>query len=175
MIVHLLVHGGVTGDIASLCAYIKGKSFDYATFEVLLAGAHLPQDNTATWTLKPSRSHFFSTLQGVDEESLRAANVCWAIFKSKRIVGGSDGKKVCELLLAKGADINCTSTTAVLTPLAHAGTATHQSLLTTLHLTFPFSLRLSQWSRTMSRWPRLCCSVELIQTCQSSARPTSCA
>ncbi len=74
----------------------------------------------------------------MDDESLGAANVCWSIFKSKRIVGGPDGKKVCELLLAKGADINCTSTTAVLTPLAHAGTATRQSLLTTLHLTFPF-------------------------------------
>jgi hypothetical protein len=35
---HLIAHGGVAGDVASLCAYIRGDAFDYDTFEALLQG-----------------------------------------------------------------------------------------------------------------------------------------
>jgi hypothetical protein len=77
----------------------------------------------------------------VDAASLETANVSWLIFKSKRMVGGPDGVKICRLLRAKGADINGGNVARPdFTPLAHAGR--RRLLITRVHFMSMLTSRL---------------------------------
>jgi hypothetical protein len=115
---HLLTHG-VQTNLPCIAAYVKGgSSFDYDVFELLLQGtAFLLRDGD-----KADRSLIYL---GVAQRALIESGICWSIFKSKRKMTSPIGSKLCELLLAKGADVNAPQWVAKwradMTPLAHAG------------------------------------------------------